>query len=78
MPARRINSPEEFLRKFPQIKDVFVDGTERRVNKPKKIKTRNKLYSGKKKTFTSKHVVMVDENKFIIINLLPKEFCFDT
>lgn len=67
MPARKINSPEEFLRKFPQIKDVFVDGTERRVNKPKKIKTRNKLYSGKKKTFTSKHVVLVDENKFIIM-----------
>jgi hypothetical protein len=66
MPERKIRSVEEFLRKFPQIKDIFVDGTERRVNKPKKIKTRNKLYSGKKKTHTVKNVVISDERKRIL------------
>jgi hypothetical protein len=38
---------EDIFRQHPEIKDIFVDGTERRVQKPKNRKRRNKLYSGK-------------------------------
>jgi hypothetical protein len=67
LPERKITSPEEFFRLFPGVKDVFIDGTERRVEKPKNIKKRNKLYSGKKKATTRKTVVINDAKKRILI-----------
>ena len=50
LPQRKITSIEEFYQKFPEAKDVLVDGTERPVQKPKDAKKRKKVYSGKKKT----------------------------
>jgi len=67
LPKRKITSVEEFFRRFPEAKDVFLDGTERRVEKPKNLKKRNKLYSGKKKTTTRKSVVMSDEKRRILV-----------
>lgn len=66
LPERKITSVEDFVRLFPEVKDVFIDGTERPVQKPKKIKRRNKLYSGKKKAVTRKVVVVTDEKKRIL------------
>lgn len=65
LPARHGNSLEDIFRDHPELKDIFIDGTERRVNKPKKLKSRDKLYSGKKKAHTRKHIVVSDENRFI-------------
>lgn len=56
----------EILQQHPEIKDVFIDGTERRVQKPKNIKKRNKLYSGKKKATTRKVIIASDERKRIL------------
>jgi hypothetical protein len=67
LPKRKISSPEEFFKLFPEAKEVFLDGTERRVEKPKNLKKRNKLYSGKKKTTTRKTVVVNDHKKRILI-----------
>ncbi|WP_440864905.1 hypothetical protein [Symbiopectobacterium purcellii] len=47
LPARQIRSAEEFFRAFPGVKDVFIDGTERPVQKPKNLRRRKKMYSGK-------------------------------
>ena len=44
LPARRIASIEEFVQKFPEVKDLFVDGTERPVRRPKKPKNQKKNY----------------------------------
>lgn len=66
LPIRRGHSLEEVFREHPELKDVFIDGTERRVNKPKKLKKRDKLYSGKKKSHTRKSIVMSDEKKHIL------------
>lgn len=63
-PKRRINSIEEFLLLFPSIKDVFVDGTERKIQRPKK--NQRKQYSGKKKMTTRKNIIMSDERKTIL------------
>ncbi len=66
LPVRRGRSLEEIFRDNPELKDVFIDGTERRVNKPKKLKQRDKLYSGKKKSHTRKSIVMSDGKKRIL------------
>ena len=66
LPKRRIGDIEEFLRLFPEVKDVFLDGTERRIQRPKKAKNQRKQYSGKKKTTTRKNVVMTDAKKRIL------------
>lgn len=65
LPKRHGNNLEEIFRQHPEIKDIFIDGTERKVEKPKNLKKRNRLYSGKKKTTTRKMVIVSDEKKYI-------------
>ena len=67
LPKRQITSVEEFFREFPEAKDIFIDGTERRIQKPVSQKRRKKLYSGKKKATTRKTVVVSDEKKRILV-----------
>ena len=67
LPKRKINSVEEFLRLFPEAKDVFLDGTERRIQRPKNKKQQTKTYSGKKKSTTRKNILMTDEKKRILL-----------
>ncbi len=67
LPKRKITSVDEFFRLFPEVKDVFMDGTERPVQKPKNLKRRKKLYSGKKKATTRKTIVVSDEKKRILL-----------
>lgn len=64
LPKRRIGDINEFLRLFPAVKDVFLDGTERKIQRPKK--NQKKQYSGKKKMTTRKNVIMTDEKKNIL------------
>lgn len=66
LPKRQIRSVEEFLTLFPEVKDVFIDGTDRRVQRPRNPKKQNKLYSGKRKTTTRKNIVVADEKKEIL------------
>jgi hypothetical protein len=66
LPKRKIRSIEEFKEVFPEIADVFLDGTERRIQKPKKSKNNKKNYSGKKKCQTRKNLVMSDDKKRIL------------
>jgi hypothetical protein len=67
LPKRRIRSVEEFMTAFPEVKDVFLDGTERRVKRPKNARRQRKQYSGKKKATTRKNILMTDENKRIML-----------
>jgi hypothetical protein len=66
LPKRQITSVEEFFSLFPGVKDVFIDGTERPVQRPRKSKALRKKYSGKKKRHTRKNTVMCNENKEIL------------
>ncbi len=66
LPERQIHSVEEFIKLFPEVKDVFIDGTDRRIQKPRNIKRRNKLYSGKRKATTRKNIIIADEYKKIL------------
>lgn len=65
LPKRHGNNLEEIFRQHPEIKDIFIDGSERKVQKPIDLKKRNKLYSGKKKATTRKVVVVSDQRKYV-------------
>ena len=54
LPQRQIRSIEEFIQRFPAVKDVFVDGTERLVQRPQQAKAQRELYSGKQHEHTLK------------------------
>jgi len=67
LPKRKIRSVEEFIQMFPDLKDVLLDGTERRIQRPKNKKSQTKTYSGKKKATTRKNIIMIDEKKKILL-----------
>lgn len=66
LPKRQITSMKEFLSAFPELKDLFIDGTERPVQRPKNPKNQKKNYSGKKKGHTRKNIIACDEKKKIL------------
>jgi DDE superfamily endonuclease len=66
LPKRRISSPEEFLRLFPGVSEVMIDGVERPTVRSQKNKTQGKHYSGKKKRHARKNVIVVDKTKRIL------------
>jgi hypothetical protein len=67
MPVQQITNMEGFLQKFPEAKDLFVDGVERPVQRPKDKKKQNRLYSGKKKRHMKKSVIAVTEQRKILL-----------
>ena len=67
LPKRKIRSVDEFLEHYPEVIDVFVDGTERRIQRPKKSKSAKRHYSGKKRCHTRKNVIVTDEKKRILV-----------
>jgi hypothetical protein len=67
LPERKINSVEEFLQKFPEAKDVFLDGVERRIQRSSNPRSQKKTYSGKKKAHTRKNIVITNEKKRILV-----------
>ncbi len=72
LPKRKITSVSDFYNSFPGVRDVFVDGAERRVQRPQKDKAQRKLYSGKKKAHTRKNILISDENRRIMLMTLTK------
>jgi hypothetical protein len=66
-PKRKIRSMEEFLQAFPEVKDIFIDGTERKTQRPKNAKNQRNQYSGKKKAHTRKNTIISTEKKRIIL-----------
>lgn len=66
LPQRQIRSVEEFIKLYPEVKDVFIDGTERRIQRPQNSKRRKKVYSGKAKATTRKNVIVIDEKRRVL------------
>ena len=67
LPERKINSIAEFLEKFPEVKEVIIDGTERPMQRPKDAEKQTANYSGKKKRHTRKHTTGSTRNKKVIL-----------
>jgi len=66
LPERKLKKVEEFFKMFPEAKEVFVDGTERPVQRPKNAKEQTDKYSGKKKRHTIKNIVIANKKKKIL------------
>ena len=67
LPQRKITTPEEFERLFPEVREVFADGIERSIQRNKIKKRQQKSYSGKKKMHTRKSVVIADKRRRILV-----------
>jgi hypothetical protein len=65
LPKRQIRSIEDFLNAFPEAKEVFIDGTERPIQRPKDKETQKANYSGKKKRHTRKNIIISTKEKRI-------------
>lgn len=64
LPPRRMKSVQEFLERFPMIKEIIIDGTERPVQRPKN--KQKERYSGKKKKHTQKNIIVASKKKEIL------------
>lgn len=67
LPERKLDSIEAFLERFPEVKRVMIDGTERPIQRPQDTEIQKANYSGKKKRHTRKHLAAVDETKRILV-----------
>lgn len=74
LPKRKVWELEKLLEENPHIKEIFIDWTEREINRPKKDEIQRKYYSWKKKRHTVKNTVITDKNKRILYVWETKEW----
>ena len=67
LPERKLESMEQFLDRFPAVREVILDGTERPVQRPKDATQQKEHYSGKKKRHTRKHITGTTRKKRVIL-----------
>jgi hypothetical protein len=67
LPVRKLSSLEEFRERFPEVKEVIIDGTERPVQRPQDPERQKEHYSGKKKRHTRKHITGSTRKKRVIL-----------
>lgn len=65
LPKRRLRKLEEFFEAFPEAREVFIDGTERPIQRPKDPKKQKANYSGKKRRHTRKNLIIATKEKHI-------------
>lgn len=65
LPKRQLRTIKEFFDAFPEAREVFVDGTERPIQRPKDTERQKANYSGKKKRHTRKNIVISTRQKRI-------------
>ena len=66
LPARKLETMEQLFSLYPEIKDVFINSTERRIRRPQDKEKQQDYYSGKKKTNTVKNTVITTKYKEIL------------
>lgn len=63
LPVRKMKTLEEFFQAFPGAREVFIDGTERPIQRPKDKAKQKANYSGKKKRHTRKNIIISTRKK---------------
>lgn len=66
-PERKLDSVEAFIERFPGVKRVMIDGTERPMQRPQDPERQTLNDSGKKRRHTRKPLTAVDEIKRILV-----------
>ncbi len=67
LPERKLDSVEAFITRFPGVKRVMIDGTERPIQRPQDPEKQTLNYSGKKRRQTRKHLAAVNEAKRVLV-----------
>ena len=67
LPVRKVTSVEDFVKQFPEVKELIFDGTERPVQRPQDAEKQKEHYSGKKKRHTRKHITGSTRKKRVVI-----------
>lgn len=65
LPLREVRNGFELYKLFSGIKEVFLDGTERSINRPKR--NQKKYYSAKKKGHKVKNLILADKKKRVLV-----------
>jgi hypothetical protein len=73
LPSRKIKSLKELFEIFPGAMDIFIDGTETPIQRPKDEEKQKESYSGKKKAHTRKNILITDINRWIGYLSPPEE-----
>ena len=73
LPERRLTSIEEFMARFPDVKRVIIDGTERPIQRPQDPEQQKLNYSGKKRRHTRKHLAATDQSKRVLVLTQARE-----
>ena len=63
LPKRQLRSVEDFFKAFPEAKEIFLDGTERPIQRPKDKERQKANYSGKKHRHTRKNLIISTRDK---------------
>jgi hypothetical protein len=66
LPERRIDQVETFFARFPQVKDLWLDGTERPIRRPQDAGQQKRHYSGKKKRHTNNNLLLTDTHRRVL------------
>lgn len=66
LPERKIDQVEAFFTRFPQAKDLWLDGTHRPIRRPQDADRQKRHYSGKKKRHTLNNLVLTDAQRRIV------------
>jgi hypothetical protein len=64
-PARQARDLAQLLRDQPELKEVIIDGTERRLPRPQHRGRQKRFYSGRKKRHAVKNVIVVGRGKVL-------------
>ena len=62
-PARKARALREVLEAQPEIKEVILDGTERRLPRPQHAGRQRRYYSGRKKRHSVKNMILIAKGK---------------
>ena len=66
LPERKIHDIETLFTRFPQAKDLFLDGTERPIRRPQEPTKQKRHFSGKKKRHTLTNLIASDKHRRIL------------
>jgi hypothetical protein len=67
LPKRETGTVEEFIENFPEVDELYIDGTERPTQRPSDYALQKEFFSGKKKDHTNKNLVLSNACREILV-----------
>ena len=64
-PTRQARDLNQLLREQPELEELIIDGTERRLTRPQHRGKQKRFYSGRKKRHAVKNVLMVGQRRVL-------------